>query len=180
MTDQETLEQICRTLLRAIGEDTTRPGLKDTPKRWAKWWMEFMSYNDDNLSTTFESVKTDQMVALTGIRVWSLCEHHLLPFWCDISIAYLSTYKIIGISKLARIAQHHAHGLNVQEKLVSRIADTVEQNTGSKHVAVIAKGQHLCMSMRGIKSEAMMVSNEMRGRFLEREALRMELLAMVN
>ena len=119
------------------------------------------------------------MVALTGIRVWSLCEHHLLPFWCDISIAYISGDKIIGISKLARIAHHHAHGLNVQEQLVARIADTVQEKTGSEHVAVIAKGQHLCMSMRGIKSEAMMVSNEMRGRFLESQSTRMELMEMV-
>jgi GTP cyclohydrolase I len=177
--NQKRIEQLCRDLLREIGEDPDRPGLQDTPRRWAAWWLEFMGYEDNNLDTTFQAVRVDQLVCLSGIRVWSLCEHHLLPFWCNISIAYLSHERIIGISKLARIARKHAQGLNVQEDLVRKIADTVQIKTDSESVAVIAAGEHLCMSMRGIREQAIMHSNEMRGEFRADQALRMELMAMV-
>ena len=177
--DTKRIEQIALDLLEAIGEDVTRKGLKDTPRRWARWWQEFIDYRDDNLGTTFEVVKLDQLVALTGVRVWSLCEHHLLPFYCDLTIAYLAHDRIIGISKLARIARKHAQRLNVQEALVCSIADDVARYTHSQDVAVIASGRHLCMTMRGIRADAVMVSNEMRGKFASDVSLRMELLRMV-
>jgi len=173
------VEWLCRALLMEIGEDPNREGLQGTPKRWAKWWQEFVEYKDDNLTTSFQSIVVDQLVALSGIRVWTLCEHHLLPFWCDITIAYLSADRVVGISKLARIARMHAHGLNVQERLVKNIADSVVEVSGSKSVAVLAHGEHLCMSMRGIKTSAIMHSNDMRGVFRDSAAARMELMSMV-
>ena len=179
MVEQGKIVVAVKELLKAIGEDPEREGLQQTPFRVAKFWSEFMDYRDDNLGTTFNGIQTNQLVAVSGVRVWTLCEHHLLPFFCDLTVAYLVKDRVIGISKLARIAKLMAHRLNVQERLVDNIAQTVKEKTGSPDVAVIASGQHLCMSMRGIKTDAIMVSNVMEGAFRDNHALRMELLEMV-
>jgi len=170
---------LCRQLLLAIGEDPDRPGLADTPARWARWWFEFMDYEDENLDTTFESIVADQMVVVKGIRVWSLCEHHLLPFYCDVSIGYVAKESVLGLSKFARIAHHHAHKLQLQERLVHDIAGTVADLTKTKDVAVIAHGEHLCMTMRGIRSPATMISSAMHGAFRSNPALRAEFMSTV-
>ncbi len=173
------LEQVCLDLLQAIGEDITRPDLRDTPERFARMWQEFIEHEDDNTWTSFENVTTDQMVVVKGIKVWSFCEHHLLPFWCDIAVGYIATDKILGLSKFARIAHLYAHKLQVQEKLVHQIADHVQKATGSEDVAVIAEGEHLCMLMRGAKTQAPMVTSIMRGKFKEWSDTRQEFLRLV-
>lgn len=165
-------------LIRALGLDPQAPGLQDTPRRWAAWWSEFMDYEPGNTETSFEAVTADQMVVLSGIRVHSLCEHHLLPFVCDIAIGYISEAHILGISKLARIAHLHAHRPQVQERLVKEIADSIQSLSGSSHVAVLASGSHLCMSMRGIRTDARMVTSETRGLFRESAASRAEFLRL--
>lgn len=172
------LERIGNELIRALRLDPNAPGLKDTPRRWANWWVEFMEYHPGNTGTTFEAVTADQMVVLSGIRVASLCEHHLLPFMCEISIGYISDERILGISKLARIAHQHAHRPQVQERLVKEIADSIQALSGSNHVAVLASGSHMCMSMRGIRSDARMVTSETRGLFRENAASRAEFLRL--
>jgi GTP cyclohydrolase IA len=176
---RQRLLTIGRELLEAIGEDTTRPGIADTPRRFADWWMEFLNYDAGRVDTTFESVLADQLVTVNGIRVWSLCEHHLLPFWCDVSIGYIATDRVLGLSKFARIAQKHAHRLQLQEQLVRDIADDIQAVTGTANVAVYAKGEHLCMSMRGVKSPAMMTSSVMRGSFRDDNSARSEFLRIV-
>lgn len=176
--DYDRLLWLARELLFAIGYDPTDPAISDTPRRWASWWREFIEYDPGSLGTTFESVSTDQMVAVSGIRVWSLCEHHLLPFWCDLTIAYIADDKVLGLSKFARIAHQAAHRLQLQERLTHQIADSVEQLTGSPDVAVIGRGEHLCMTMRGIQTPAIMTSSVMRGRFRELPALRAELISL--
>lgn len=176
---RERLETLCRELLSELGEDPEREGLRDTPRRWAKWWTEFMEYEPGNTETSFESVSSDQVVAVSGIRVWSLCEHHLLPFWCDITIAYVAGEKVLGLSKFARIAQQFAHRLQLQERLVQQIADEIERVTESPDVAVLANGEHLCMTMRGIKAPARMASSVLRGNFRTRPELREELFALI-
>lgn len=171
-----------RDILCNIGEDPLREGLIGTPDRVADFWMEFIDYDPGDLDVTFESVTTDQMVVLTGIRVWSLCEHHLLPFYCDISIGYITWDRVIGLSKLARIAHKHAHKLQIQERLVHEIAAEVEFLTGSEDVAVIARGVHMCMVMRGIKTPGVMVSSALRGKFLDshRPEIRAEFMQLIN
>lgn len=176
---QFALEDICRQLLEAIGEDPNREGLRDTPRRWANFWREFIDYEPGTLGTTFEALSSDQMVIVSGMRVWSLCEHHLLPFWCDVSIGYIAGDRVLGLSKFARIAHKYAHRLQLQERLVTQIADEVVKLSGSRDVAVIATGEHLCMSMRGIQTPATMKSSIMGGIFKESAERRLEFLSLV-
>lgn len=174
--DRSALERVCRELLAAIGEDPARPGLADTPRRFASWWSEFVDYDPGATDTAFESVSVDQMVVVSGIRVWSLCEHHLLPFWCDVAIGYVAKDHVLGLSKFARIAHKFAHRLQVQERLTHQIADEVERLTGTGDVAVLGRGIHLCMAMRGIRSPAFMTSSVMRGIFRYGPSAREEFL----
>lgn len=176
---RERLEALCRELLRELGEDPAREGLIDTPRRWASWWMEFIGYEPGTLDTTFESVSHDQLVLVSGMRVWSLCEHHLLPFWCDVTVAYIAAGEVLGLSKFARIAHQAAHRLQLQEQLIRQIADTVEHITGSADVAVLGTGEHLCMTMRGIRTPARMTSSILRGQFQSDPDRRAELFALL-
>lgn len=173
------IEDAVDIIINAIGEDVTRPGLKDTPARVARFWEEFVDYDPGKVNTTFEAVTTDQLVAVSGIRVYSLCEHHLLPFWADISIGYLAQDRVLGLSKFARIAHKHAHKLQIQERLVDEIAAEVALHTKSLDVAVVAKGVHMCMVMRGIKAPHTMTSSAMHGVFRDSADLRREFLSLV-
>jgi GTP cyclohydrolase I len=175
---QSKIELLTRDLLVAIGEDPMREGLVETPARVARFWLEFINYDPGNFDTTFETVQTDQMVIVSGIRAWSLCEHHLLPFWCDVSVGYITDERIIGLSKVGRIVHACAHKLQVQERLVTEIADKLSEITGTKNIAVVAQGEHLCMSMRGIKTPAIMTSSVMRGIFHESATSRAEFLTL--
>jgi GTP cyclohydrolase I len=172
------LEHLCRQLLLAIGEDPDREGLRDTPRRWAAWWREFVDHDPGTLGTTFEAIEADQLVVVSGIRLWSLCEHHLLPFWCDVAIGYIAGDRVLGLSKFARVARKFAHRLQVQERLTKQIADEVARLTGSPDVAVIARGEHLCMSARGVRAPALMTSSVMRGAFRAKPEARAEFLQL--
>jgi GTP cyclohydrolase I len=176
----DAVEKAARDLLVAVGEDPNRAGLLETPRRYAQFWREFIEYNPGNHETTFESVEVDQMVVIKGMRVWSLCEHHLLPFFCDVSIAYLTSKKVLGLSKFGRIAQKHAHKLQLQEKLVNDIALDILRLAETPNVAVVAKGEHLCMTMRGIKMPSQMISSALYGAFREGTAVRAEFMSLVN
>ena len=172
------LEAICRELLVTIGEDPDRDGLRGTPARWAKWWAEFIEYDDKNVATTFQTVQADQLVVVRGLRVWSICEHHLLPFWCDVSVGYITKTRVLGLSKFARIAHQVAHRLQLQERLVEEIADTITAATGSEDVAVVASGTHMCMQSRGIKTDGEMVTSVVRGSFREDASQRAEFMRL--
>jgi GTP cyclohydrolase IA len=176
---KERLQELCRELLIELGEDPDRPGIADTPRRWADWWLEFIEYKPGTIDTTFEQVTTDQIVIVGPMRVFSLCEHHLLPFWCDITVAYIAEDKVLGLSKFARIAHLYAHRLQLQERLTHQIADDVQRVTSSNDVMVVGRGQHLCMSMRGIKTDAIMANSVVRGRFRDLPALRAEALSLI-
>jgi GTP cyclohydrolase I len=175
---EDPLIDIGRRLLKEIGEDPERDGLRDTPERFARWWREFVDYNPGTVSALFETTAGNQTVTVSDIEVWSLCEHHLLPFRCSITISYRPTDRLLGLSKFARIAHRHAHRLQVQERLVSDIAQDVSTITGSPDVAVVARGEHLCMTMRGIKTSANMTSTAYLGAFDKDAELRAELIAL--
>ncbi|AGL16485.1 GTP cyclohydrolase I [Actinoplanes sp. N902-109] len=179
VTTEDPLVGLARQLLTEIGEDPDRDGLRDTPVRFARWWREFINYEPGSVGTLFESVGTSQLVVVSDIQVWSLCEHHLLPFNCAVTIAYRPTGRLLGLSKFARVAHQHAHKLQVQERLVNQIALDVATLTGTPDVAVIAKGEHLCMTMRGIKAAAQMTSTAYRGGFSTDPALRSELFDLL-
>jgi GTP cyclohydrolase I len=177
--DYPKLLELGRELLIAIGEDPDREGLLDTPRRWADWWREFIEYDPGTTDTVFSSVSTDQMVCVSGLRVFSLCEHHLLPMWCDVAIGYIPTDRILGLSKFARIAQKFAHQLQVQERLGEQIADEVAHLTSTEDIAVVLKGEHLCMSSRGIRTPGVMTTSVMRGIFRAEYDTRMEFLRLI-
>ena len=177
--DHAALLRIGHDLLVAIGEDPQRPGIADTPRRFANWWQEFVAYDPGKVDTAFESVTVDQMVVVSGMRVWSVCEHHLLPFWCDIHVGYIAEDKVLGLSKFARIAHKHAHKPQIQERLVTEIADEIQALTGTHDVAVVAEGVHLCMVMRGVKTEGTMKSSVMRGAFRHAPEVRAEFFNMI-
>lgn len=176
--DYQRLLGVGKELLEALGEDPKREGLLDTPRRFADSWQEFIEYEPGKLETTFGSIVNDQMVIVSGIRVWSFCEHHLLPFWCDVSIGYISHQKLLGLSKFARIAHAKAHKLQVQERLVEEIALEVKSLAQTPDVAVLAEGEHLCMTMRGIQTPAKMISSVMWGVFHNEDSARAEFLSL--
>ena len=172
--ERAALEAVAYRLLTILEPGPMREALRETPARWARMWLEFKRGADPFVLTTFESVTVDQMVVVKGMRVWSMCEHHLLPFWCDVTIGYLTTHRLLGLSKFGRLARAAASKLQVQERLVREIADAIGIATGTEHVAVLAEGEHLCMSMRGAKMDARMVSSDVRGAFRDAGPVRQE------
>lgn len=178
--DIEALKRIARELLVAIGENPDREGIADTPRRWANWWKEFIEYDPGKVETVFESVQSDQMIVVSGIRVYSLCEHHLLPFYCDVVVGYISDDKILGLSKFARIAQKHAHRLQVQERLTRGIAREVSQLAQTPSVAVLSKGEHLCTLMRGVRQGSVMTSSYLGGSFRDDPKVRAEFFSIAH
>lgn len=177
--DYEQLLALGRALLIAIGEDPDREGLLDTPRRFADAWREFIEYDPGATDTCFASVSTDQMVCVSGIHVTSICEHHLMAFTCDIAIGYIPGEKVLGLSKFARIAHQYAHRLQLQERLGEEIADEVGRITGSPHVAVVIRGEHLCMRTRGIRTSGTMTTSVMRGQFRADVETRAEFFRMI-
>lgn len=178
--DSSRIRQLTRELLLAIGEDPDRDGLKDTPTRYAKWWTEFIDFDAGKVETAFALENVDEMVAVTGMNVWSLCEHHLLPFTATVNIAYIPTDAVLGLSKFARISHRHAHKLQVQERLAQDIADEVVALTGSPDVAVVIDGEHSCMASRGIRTKGSMRTSVMKGVFKSEHETRAEFLSLVD
>lgn len=178
IVDYERIKDATTILLTALGCDITTEGLKDTPRRVADLWREFIEYDPGRINTSFEAVHVDQLVVVSGIKVWSMCEHHLLPFWSDISMGYITDDKVLGLSKLGRIAHKHAHKLQLQERMVNEIAAEIRTLANTASVAVIARGEHLCMASRGIKSPHRMVCSAMYGRFRDETRARTEFLEL--
>ena len=165
--DVARLEAAYREVLLAIGEDPDREGLRDTPRRAAAAWQEFLDTQAERLSATFTHQTTgNSYVLVCGIDCWTLCEHHLLPFRLTLAVAYLPTGgQVLGLSKLARIVAHHARRLQLQERLCDEVADDLTRYSGSPDIAVWAEGEHLCMSMRGVRATgARTVTEVLRGR----------------
>lgn len=177
--DYDRVRTVCYDLLRAIGEDPDREALRETPRRFADWWREFIEYDPGRYDTTFEAISSDQMVVVSGLRVHSLCEHHLLPFWCDVAVGYIARERVLGLSKFARLAQAVAHRLQIQERMVNEIADEIEAVTGSDDVAVTASGEHLCMGMRGIRMGGRITASAVRGVFKDKPAARAEFFSLI-
>lgn len=179
-----TMQDHYRKIIEAIGENPEREGLKDTPKRAAKA-MQFLTqgYQQD-LDTIinnalFES-DNDEMVVVKDIELYSLCEHHLLPFIGKCHVAYVPNGKILGLSKVARIVDMHARRLQVQENLTREIANTMKQVTGAKGVGVIIEAKHLCMMMRGVeKQNSTMCTSVMLGLLRDDPRTRGEFLSLV-
>lgn len=178
-------EEAIRTLLRWAGDDPTREGLLDTPKRVTKAYQEwFAGYGVDPVSLlerTFEETDGyDEIVLLRDIRLESTCEHHMAPIIGRVHVAYLPHRRVVGISKLARVVEAYARRLQIQEKLTAQIANTLLSVLEPRGVAVVVEAAHQCMTTRGVhKPGVTMVTSRMLGAFRDNAATRRELLAMI-
>ena len=182
--DEARIEKAVREILEAIGEDPDRDGLLNTPARVAAMYTEVFSGlhtdPDDLLTVTFEA-DHDEMVMVKDIDLTSLCEHHLVPFIGKAHVAYIPNEdgRITGLSKLARVVDAYAHRPQVQERLTTQIAESIERVLQPRGVLVVLEAEHLCMSMRGVKKPgALTVTSAVRGQFLH-EATRAEAMNLI-
>jgi GTP cyclohydrolase I len=176
--------EIIRQLLAELGEDPTREGLRDTPKRVEKS-MRFLTSGyaadvDEVLNNALFTVDYNEMVIVKDIDFYSLCEHHLLPFFGRCHVAYLPQGRVIGLSKIPRLVDIFARRLQIQERLTSQIAQTIEEKLNPLGVAVVVEATHLCMSMRGVeKQNSFAVTSAMLGVFHADARTRMEFLELI-
>jgi GTP cyclohydrolase I len=184
--DRERVKRAVAELLVAVGEDPTRDGLQRTPERVAAMYAEILSGLHDSpeayLEVTFEA-DHDEMIMERDIPMASVCEHHLLPFIGRAHVAYIpgDDGRITGLSKLARLVDGHSRRLQVQERLTSQIADSLDSALGPRGVLVVIEAEHLCMSMRGVrKPGAITVTSAVRGLFRESAATRAEAMAFIH
>jgi GTP cyclohydrolase IA len=179
-----TMQDVVRNLLAALGEDPDREGLIDTPKRVEKA-LKFLTSGydadiDQVLNNALFTVDYSEMVIVKDIDFYSLCEHHLLPFFGKCHVAYLPSRKVIGLSKIPRIVDVFARRLQVQERMTSQIAETIREKIAPLGVAVVVEGTHLCMSMRGVeKQNSCAVTSSMLGTFRDDARTRMEFLELI-
>jgi GTP cyclohydrolase IA len=151
--DTAAVEHLYRQLLKALGQDPDSAELLDTPRRAAAFWHEFLNPGAEEPLTCFPySQAAGDLVAVSGIEAWTLCQHHLLPFRITAAAAYEPDGKILGLSKIARIVAFHAGKLQVQENLTQQVARSIQEATGSPAVGVWMRGEHLCMLMRGARA----------------------------
>ena len=178
------LPQHYREILKGLGEDPEREGLLDTPKRAAKA-MQYLCHGyeqnlDDIVNGALFTSDNDEMVILKDIELYSLCEHHLLPFIGKAHVAYIPTGKVLGLSKVARIVDMYARRLQIQENLSRQVAEAVQSVTGAAGVAVVIEAQHMCMMMRGVeKQNSSMVTSVMLGEFHDNPSTRAEFLSLI-
>lgn len=149
--NQEKVQKSVYDLLLALGEDPEREGLKETPRRVAKMFNELLSYPNFNY-TTFES-EYDDIVMVKNIEFCSMCEHHLLPFYGVVHVAYIPNKRIVGLSKIVRVVEKYAKRLQVQERLTENIMDDLKKNLNTEDIAVYVEAKHMCMIARGVRKE---------------------------
>jgi len=177
------MRDLIRKLLIEIGEDPDRDGLKGTPNRFEQAWRFLTSgYKDDAdklLNNALFEVKYDEMVLVSDIDFYSLCEHHLLPFFGKCHVAYLPDKKVLGLSKIARLVEMYSRRLQVQERLTTQIAQTIFEKISPLGVGVIIEAQHMCMLMRGVEKQNSRASTSSMLGCFRRPETRMEFLDLV-
>lgn len=182
--ENEKIAKSISDILLEIGEDTGREGLKDTPNRVAKSFQKlFGGYNEDpnKILTTFDGEDYDEMIICKDIDFYSTCEHHMLPFFGKVSIGYIPTKRIAGISKLPRLVEIFARRLQNQERLTMQIANSLYNMLEPKGLGVIIEGKHLCMMSRGIeKQNAVMTTSTFKGLFKNDNKTRTEFLRLIS
>ena len=166
--DEERIKKLVRELLIEIGEDPTREGLTKTPERIASAYKEIFGGYDSNSELSVQFSEDSEMVVVRDIQFYSMCEHHMLPFFGKIHIAYSPNGRVFGISKLVRLVEKYSKRLQIQERMTKNIADELYSH-GVKGVAVITEAEHLCMKMRGVRNDAFVTSAAFRGIFEKKE-----------
>jgi len=178
------MQTLLSTILQYIGDNPNREGLQDTPKRVIKSWNELYcgySQSPESMLTTFAEDTSDQIVVLKDIELYSMCEHHMLPFFGKAHVAYLPDGKIIGISKLARLVDIYARRLQIQERIGDQVTSALMQYLKPKGAACIIEASHMCMRMRGVsKQHSKMMTSSMKGVFLTDTNLESKLLTMIS
>jgi GTP cyclohydrolase I len=179
------VEEHFSKIIEAVGENVNREGLIDTPKRAAKAFKFLTNGYEKTLEEVLNgaifTADTEDMVIVKNIELYSLCEHHLLPFIGKCHVGYLPQGKVMGLSKVARVIDMYARRLQIQEKLTKQIADAIEIATGARGVAVVIEAQHLCMMMRGVeKQNSIMTTSVMTGIFRKEISTRSEFLNLLN
>jgi GTP cyclohydrolase I len=174
------MEDAFRKIIESVGEDPNREGLRDTPLRAAKA-MEFLTHGyqqslDEVVNNALFESDTSEMVLVQNIELYSMCEHHMLPFIGKAHVAYIPTGKVLGLSKIARIVDMYARRLQIQENLSKQIAEAVQAVTDASGVGVIIEAKHMCMMMRGVQKQ----NSVMLGDFRESAATRMEFMSLLN
>ncbi len=178
------MEALIRGILENIGEDPQREGLLKTPERVAKAWIEITDgYRQDPDAMVRQALfeaEGHEMIVVNDIDFFSMCEHHLLPFFGKAHVAYIPGSKIVGLSKIARVVEAYSRRLQVQERMTSQIAHCLQRNLDAQGVAVVLHAQHLCMMMRGIKRQnSFAVTSEMVGVFKDDSKTRSEFLTLI-
>jgi GTP cyclohydrolase I len=182
---EETIADLVRKMLTLIGEDPNREGLRRTPERFEKAFRYLTSgYRQDPeklLNGAMFSVCYDNMVVVKDIELYSLCEHHLLPFFGKCHVAYIPNKKVVGLSKIARLVNMYARRLQIQERLTSQIAKAIQEKLSPEGVGVVVEARHLCMVMRGVeKQHSAAMTSAMLGAFRENKQTRDEFLSLIN
>src|SRR6202158_4259132 len=181
----ESIADLVRRMLQLIGEDPNRDGLRHTPERFEKA-LRFLTsgYHQDPqklLNGAMFSVCYDQMVLVKDIEIYSLCEHHMLPFFGKCHVAYIPDKKVVGLSKIPRLVNMFARRLQIQERLTNQIANAIQQNISPLGVGVVIEGRHLCMVMRGVEKESSQtVTSAMLGSFKDNPKTREEFLSLIH
>jgi GTP cyclohydrolase I len=182
--DTAELQALVEQLLSLLGEDPTREGLVKTPERVAKalrfFTQGYQQDVDEVLNGALYSVKYDEMVVVRDIDFFSLCEHHLLPFYGKCHVAYIPNDRVVGLSKIPRLVEVFSRRLQVQERLTVQIAETLQEKLTPQGVAVVIEARHLCMMMRGVETpNAVAVTSSMHGVFLSQQQTREEFLTLI-
>lgn len=182
--DKENIEYSVANILQSIGEDPSREGLIKTPNRVARMFEELTSgYDTDPIKLINGAIFTadyDEMVLVKDIDFYSLCEHHMLPFFGQAHVAYIPNGKVVGLSKIPRIVEMYARRLQIQEQMTTQIANLINEQLNPQGVAVVVQGSHMCSMMRGVKKEnATMTTSKFIGKFKDDEKLRAELMAQI-
>ena len=183
-TPKESIADLVRKMIALIGEDPSREGLRKTPERFEKALRYLTSGYNQNLDSVLNgatfSVHYDEMVVVKDIEFFSLCEHHLLPFFGKAHVAYLPSKRVLGLSKIARLVNMFARRLQIQERMTSQIAQAIEEKISPEGVGVIIEARHLCMQMRGVeKQHGQAVTSAMLGSFRHNKQTRDEFLSLV-
>lgn len=178
------MEEIFKQLIQSIGEDINRQGLKKTPQRAAAAFRFLTKGYQEEIEKVIQGAifdsDTDEIILVKNIELYSLCEHHLLPFLGKCHVAYIPKGKVIGFSTLARIVDVFAGRLQIQERLTKQIADTIMKYTGARGVGAVIEAQHLCMMMRGVeKQNSVITTSCMLGLFREDQATRAEFFSLI-
>ena len=182
--NEKRVQELISQLLIEIGEDPKREGLVKTPERVARAWTYFTSgYRDDPKDAingaVFES-EANNMIIARDIEVYSLCEHHLLPFFGRCHIGYIASNEVLGVSKLARIVDHFARKLQIQERLTAQVAREIQDAVNAEGVGVVMECRHLCMMMRGVeKQQSLMTTSSVLGSFHNDQSTRLEFLNLI-